>query len=268
MSALASPATPAPGEPLARPSLAGWLRFLVRTAAMALLLIICVALDSLWRLFGGPRTWPRRFMAGVCWLAGVRTTVTGQRASGSELILANHVSWIDIPVIGSVTGCAFVAHDGLTAIPLLHWICRRNDTVFVARHNRTSVSSQIDQVRLALADTGALALFPEGTTSDGTRLLPFKSSLLSAIEPVPEGVVVQPALLDYGAEAADLAWIGVEHGAINFRRILSRRQPVCITLCFLPALSGPELASRKTMAAAAQTAMGEELARRRAEQSV
>ena len=264
MSALASPTAPAPEEPLHRLTIAGWLRFAGRTAAMVLLLVICVTLDSLGRLLGGGRGWPRRFMTGVVWLSGVRITVSGKRESGRELILANHVSWIDIPVIGSVTGCAFVAHDGLTAIPLLHWICRRNDTVFVARHDRTSVGGQIDQVRLALDDTGALALFPEGTTSDGTGLLPFKSSLLSAIEPVPQGVVVQPALLDYGTEAADLAWVGEEHGAVNFRRILSRRTPVCVTLCFLPVLRGPELANRKSMAAAAQTAIGDELTRRRA----
>jgi 1-acyl-sn-glycerol-3-phosphate acyltransferase len=101
-------------------------------------------------------------------------------------------------------------------------------------------------------DAGALAIFPEGTTSDGTGLLAFKSSLLSALDPPPPGVAVQPVLLDYGAEAADIAWVGAEPGLANFLRILSRRSKVELTVHFLEPLTGEALANRKTMAAAAR----------------
>ena len=130
-----------------------------------------------------------------------------------------------------------------------------NDTVFVARHDRSGVARQVAQVREAIRDTGALTIFPEGTTGDGTSVLPFKSSLLSAIEPVPAGIAVQPVLLDYGPKAADIAWVGEEHGLDNFLRILARRRPVRLDLHFLPVLSGDDVASRKTIAAAARAAM-------------
>lgn len=110
-------------------------------------------------------------------------------------------------------------------------------------------------MRTALSDTGALTVFPEGTTSEGTGLLPFKSSLLSAIEPIPAGIAVQPVVLDYGPEAADIAWVGEEHGLHNFLRILARRRPVRVTVRFLPVLGGQALANRKTIAQAAREAI-------------
>ena len=129
-----------------------------------------------------------------------------------------------------------------------------NDTVFIARHDRTSVADQVEQVRAAIAETGALTFFPEGTTSDGTGLLPFKSSLLSAVENLARSVPVQPVLLEY-AEAPGIAWVGEEHGLDNFKRILARGRPVRLTIRFLPPLEGAALTNRKTMAAAAREAI-------------
>ncbi|MFN9377449.1 MAG: lysophospholipid acyltransferase family protein, partial [Novosphingobium sp.] len=170
-------------------------------------------------------------------------------------LLANHVSWLDIPALAATTGSAFVGHDGLASMPLLKWLCKMNDTVFVARHDRKSVAAQVAAVRTAIRDTGALTIFPEGTTSDGTGLLPFKSSLLSALEPLPGGIAVQPVLLHFGPEVADIAWVGEEHGVDNFLRLLARRRPIELTVHFLPVLTGAELASRKTIAQAAREAM-------------
>jgi 1-acyl-sn-glycerol-3-phosphate acyltransferase len=159
------------------------------------------------------------------------------------------------------TGTAFVAHSGLAGHGLLKWLCEMNDTVFVARHDRTSVQAQVAHVRAALSDTGALAIFPEGTTSDGTGMLPFKSSLLSAIDPVPPGIVVQPVWIDYGPEAAAIAWVGDEHGVDNFLKILARRRPIPVTLHFLPVLTEAETASRKTIAAQARARIAAAMAR-------
>ncbi|MFN5781350.1 MAG: 1-acyl-sn-glycerol-3-phosphate acyltransferase, partial [Novosphingobium sp.] len=86
-------------------------------------------------------------------------------------------------------------------------------------------------------------------------LLPFKSSLLSALEPLPGGIAVQPVLLHFGPEVADIAWVGEEHGVDNFLRLLARRRPIELTVHFLPVLTGAELASRKTIAQAAREAM-------------
>lgn len=230
----------------------GWLRITVRIAAMAALLLACLPLYYLFRLFTRHNPIPRLFLGGVAWSAGVSLRVEGERVQRGAFLLANHVSWIDIPAIAAVTGSAFVGHDGLATTPLLKWLCAMNDTVFIARHDRASVARQVEQVRTALSDTGALTVFPEGTTSDGTGLLPFKSALLSALEPLPPGIAVQPVLLDYGPEAAQIAWVGEEHGLDNFLRLLARGRALRLTVRFLPVLAGDQLASRKAIAQCAR----------------
>jgi 1-acyl-sn-glycerol-3-phosphate acyltransferase len=246
---------PLPAVPVAGIPALAWLRIGLRMAAIAALLIACIPLYYACQLLGISNPWPRRFLGGLARIAGVSIRVSGDRPGGGEFLLANHVSWIDVPAIAAASGTAFVAHDGLAAMPVLRWLCAMNNTVFVARHDRTSVHRQVEQVRQAIRDTGLLAIFPEGTTSDGTGLLPFKSSLLSALEPLPAGIVVRPVALDYGSESRAIAWTGSEPGTANFKRILARKRPIVLNVRFLPILSGEALANRKTIAAAAQTAI-------------
>lgn len=241
----------------------GRVRIMARLLGMLAWLLLCLPTFYLFHLFTRHNPVPRRFLAGIGRLAGVRLVVHGEKVRRGAFLLANHVSWIDIPAISACTGSAFVGHDGLASIPLLKWLCSMNDTVYVARHDRTSVARQVEAVRTALSDTGALTVFPEGTTSDGTGLLAFKSSLLSALEPIPPGIAVQPVLLDYGPEAADIAWVGEEHGLHNFLRILARRRPVLVDVRFLPVLTGAVLENRKTIAFAAREALLGELSRAR-----
>ena len=241
-------------------SLLGKARVLIRMTGMALLLLACIPLYFISHVLRLPNPWPRIFLVGVAWLAGIELSYQGQRARGGVFLIANHVSWIDVPALAAASGSAFVGHDGLASMPLLKWLCRMNRTVFIARHDRTSITEQVETVRSALSDSGTLTIFPEGTTSDGTGLLPFKSSLLSAFEPLPKGIAVQPVLLDYGHEAAGVAWVGEEHGLDNFLRILSRSKPVRLTVHFLLPLSGGALENRKSIAAAARDAMLKQLA--------
>ncbi len=238
-----------------RISAMGWLRITVRLLLMAALLLACVPLFYLWRLLRRTNPWPRFFLGGIGRIAGVNWRITGERVEGGVFLLVNHVSWIDIPAIAAASGAAFVGHDGLASMPVMRWLCRMNNTVFVARHDRASVADQIALVRSGLRDTKSLAIFPEGTTSDGTSLLPYKSSLLSALDPVPRGIAVQPVLLDYGTEAAGIAWVGEERGLANFLRILARGHHVELNVRFLPPLSGAALANRKVMATAARELM-------------
>ena len=231
---------------------AGQFLFLARLLLMASSLIATLLLHNIWRLFRRPSPWPRLFLGGVARIAGARVTVDGAPWGKGAFLLGNHVSWLDIPVIAGATGTAFVAHSGLAEHGLLKWLCAMNDTVFVARHDRRSVHTQVEHVRAALNDTGALTVFPEGTTSDGTGLLPFKSSLLSALDPPPVGIALQPVWLDYGADVAQMAWVGEELGLDNFLKILARRRPQPVTVHFLPPLNADETANRKTMAIAAR----------------
>lgn len=236
---------------VSRISALGWIIATLRLCLMLALLLICIPLHYLWRFIGLDRFWPRVFLAGVGMSAGLEITIRGKARPGA-LLLSNHVSWLDIPALAHAAGSAFIAHDGLTAIRPLKWLCDMNETVFVARHRRASVAKQIEQVRQAIDNGGTLTLFPEGTTSDGTDMLPFKSSLLSAVLPLPNGVEIQPVLLAY-EDVPDVAWVGDESGLDSFLRIIARLRPIALTVHFLDPLQGAELSDRKAMSAAAET---------------
>src|SRR3546814_6452768 len=94
-----------------------------------------------------------------------------------------------------------------------------NRTVFVKRENRGGVADQINLLREALADNWSVTVFPEGTTTDGQSLLPFKTSMMQVLDPPPPAVLVQPVLLDYGPIAEWIGWIGDEAGIDNAKRI-------------------------------------------------
>lgn len=203
-------------------------------------------------LFGQRELVPPVFLGVMGRLAGLRVRTEGTPRKGA-LFLANHESWLDILALAGASRSIFVAHSGLTVHGGLKWLCDQNDTVFITRHERGSVTGQVEQVRAALGER-PLTIFPEGTTNDGTALLPFKSSLLSAVEPLSGSVPIQPVALDY-ADATGIAWFGNEPGLRNVRRILARPGRVELTIRFLEPLAGEELANRKTMTAAAQAAV-------------
>jgi len=235
-------------SPLAYPLIA------FRLILMVLLLLACVPMHYLWKLLGLDRMWPRVFLSGVGAVAGLSLRRHGKRVPGA-LLLSNHVSWLDIPALSHAANSAFIAHDGLAQFGFLKWLCDMNETVFIARHKRSDVSNQTQMLKEAMDHGGTLTLFPEGTTSDGTGIIPFKSSLLGALEPLPEGAVVQPVALVY-EDVPEVSWVGEEPGLDNFKRILARLRPVRIDVHFLPPIAGADLANRKTITAAASTAIG------------
>lgn len=240
-----------------------WPLIAARLAAMLAALLVCVPLHYLLAPVTAHNPVPRWFLHTLGIITGLRIRTIGSKAARRTFFVANHVSWLDIPAIAGTTGSAFVAHEGLASIGPLRWLCRLNDTVFVARHDRRSVAAQIAQVREALRETGALTIFPEGTTSDGTALLPFKSSLLSALDADAEHIPVQPLLLDYGTRSETIAWTGNEPGLANALRILARWRPVRLTVTFLPPLAETERANRKTIALSARQAIETALERAR-----
>ena len=213
---------------------------------------LAVATHLVALLAGRPWAVPPVYLAVLARIAGLRLTVEGQPRPGA-LLLGNHLSWLDVLALAVVSRTTFVAHSGLAGQPVLKWLCEQNGTIFITRDRRQTVTSQVEQVREALGHR-RLTIFPEGTTGDGRQLLPFKSALLSAVDLLPEGVPVQPVALLYDEPEA-IAWVGTEPGLHNAAKILARTRPVRLTLRFLDPLTGPALADRKTMAAAAREAI-------------
>jgi 1-acyl-sn-glycerol-3-phosphate acyltransferase len=196
---------------------------------------ICVAIHLLVRPFG-PSPWPRRLLRGIGWLAGARVRKLGPMPGRQTLIVANHVSWLDIPMLAGATDCAFVAKDGLKGHPVMRWLCDQNGTVFVDRERRASVGDQLSDMEGAIASHKPLTLFPEGTVSDGGRLLPFRSTLLKLAEDPPLPLTVQPVAIDYHGCGPEFGWPAGETGQANFVRLLGRKGTVNVTLHFLAPL--------------------------------
>jgi lyso-ornithine lipid O-acyltransferase len=230
-------------------SWSGRLRIAARAAWLIAGLLVAVPLHNLFRLVRAPSPWPRLFLGWAARAAGARVRRHGTPLKRDVFFIANHVSWIDIPAIAGASGSAFVAKAEIRTSPLVGWLATLNRTVFVSREDRLGVAEQINRLKAALADRWAVTVFPEGTTTDGRSLLPFKSPLLKVLEPPPPGVMVQPVLLDYGAAATDIAWIGVENGAANALRVLARRGTFPLTLCFLEPFHPRDFPGRKAIAA-------------------
>lgn len=232
-------------------------RAFLRLLGMALWLGVCVLGHVAVRGFG-PSPWPRRLLRGIGWLAGARVTTRGNPPGAQTLIVANHVSWLDIPVLAGASGCGFVAKDGLKDNRIMRWLCRQNGTVFVDRENRGTIGTQLDEMNAALASNRPLTLFPEGTVGLDGQMLPFRSSLLKLAENPPVPLTVQPAAIDYGDRAAAYGWPAGEAGIANFLRLLGHPGPLALTIHFLPPLAPGR--NRKQMAAEARAAIVDALA--------
>ncbi|WP_435417170.1 lysophospholipid acyltransferase family protein [Parerythrobacter aurantius] len=233
-------------------TLAGNLRFIGRTALIALALLVFVPLHYLYRIISYGSPFPMWFLGVTGWIVGARVDRYGTPLRRDVFFISNHVSWVDILTIAGASGTAFVAKAELAEAPVVGWLCGLNRTVFVKRENRLGVAEQINALREALMDNWSVTVFPEGTTTDGHSLLPFKSSMLSVLEPPPPGVLVQPIVLDYGPVAEWIGWVGNESGVNNFRRVLSRKGSFRLGIHFLEPFSPEEYRGRKAIAAKAR----------------
>ncbi|WP_370297875.1 lysophospholipid acyltransferase family protein [Qipengyuania mesophila] len=230
----------------------GWVRFILRTLAILALLLVLVPLHYLYRVFAYGSPFPMLFLRYTAWIVGARLKVVGTPLRRDVFFVANHISWVDILSMAGASGTAFVAKQELAEVPVIGWLCGLNRTVFVKRENRIGVAEQINALKEALADNWSVTVFPEGTVTDGHSLLPFKSSMLSVLDPPPPGVMVQPVVLDYGENSEEIAWVGEESGLHNAMRVMARKGSFPLTLYYLEPFSPVEHRGRKAIAAKAR----------------
>lgn len=237
----------------------GWIRFSLRVCGLTGLLILFVPLHYLYRVFKYGSPFPMLFLRYAGRVSGAKVRKIGTPLRRDVFFIANHVSWLDILSLAGASGTAFVAKYELSQVPIIGWLCRLNRTVHVKRENRSGVAEQINALREALEDNWSVTVFPEGTTTDGQSLLPFKTSMLSVLDPPPGDVLVQPVLIDYGPVAEEIGWIGNESGVNNAKRILSRKGTFELRLHFLEPFSPEEFRGRKAIGARARAAIEEAL---------
>ena len=228
-------------------SLPGWLRIAARSAGLVGLLLVFVPLHYLYRTFSYGSPFPMLFLRYAARVCGARVKVHGTHLKRDVFFIANHVSWVDILALAGASGTAFVAKAELADAPVVGWLASLNRTVFVKREHRMGVAEQINALKEALVDNWSVTVFPEGTTTDGQSLLPFKTSMLSVLEPPPPGVLVQPVIIDYGPVAEWIGWIGEEGGFNNAKRVLSRIGSFAVHLHYLEPFSPEDFRGRKAI---------------------
>ncbi|MFN3863443.1 MAG: lysophospholipid acyltransferase family protein [Erythrobacter sp.] len=237
----------------------GWARLTLRALGLIGLLLVFVPLHYLYRALAYGSPFPMLFLRYAARVCGARVEVIGTHLRRDVFYVANHLSWVDILALAGVSGTAFVAKAELAQAPVVGWLASLNRTVFVKREHRMGVAEQINALKEALVDNWSVTVFPEGTTTDGQSLLPFKTSMLSVLEPPPPGVLVQPVVLDYGPVAEWIGWIGEEGGLNNAKRVLARKGTFRLRLHYLEPFSPEDFRGRKAISQEARRRIEEAL---------
>lgn len=145
------------------------------------------------------RTLPIAYHRLVCRILGIRVAVRGRLAAARPLlIVGNHTSYLDIEVLGSLVPGSFIAKAEIARWPFFGWLAKLQRSVFIERRS-SKTREHKDEIEKRLSEGDVLILFPEGTSDDGNRTLPFRSALFSVAERRIEGepLCVQPMSLAY-----------------------------------------------------------------------
>ena len=147
---------------------------------------------------------PQLYHRAFCALIGVRIREVGQRSQQAPvLILSNHVSWLDISVITALAPVVFVAKSEVARWPVFGWLAKLQRTIFIERGRRQKTGAATREIAGRLIGGDAVVLFAEGTSSEGTRTLPFRSALVGAVHHAlgdsthHSTITVQPLSLAY-----------------------------------------------------------------------
>lgn len=163
-----------------------WLRGFLRATALIALTLACLPLQAIGvRLnMAYAATLPGQYHRWALKIMGITCTEHGleHRSQASGLILANHTSWLDILIISSLRPVVFIAKSEVETWPMFGLLARLQRTLFVNRTRRSQTMQISQQISQTIGQGTTVVLFAEGTTSDGNRLLPFKSALIGAIE--------------------------------------------------------------------------------------
>jgi 1-acyl-sn-glycerol-3-phosphate acyltransferase len=138
------------------------------------------------------------------------------------LIVCNHLGYLDVLAIGAVCPAIFVAKSEVKAWPVVGSLCRTAGTIFASRNRRMSAAQTAGELHCILRIGTPVVLFPEGTSSDGTTVLPFKSSLLSVAETSPISIAAISYELPGANAAKELCYWGDMIFAPHFWNVLGK----------------------------------------------
>ena len=251
------------------PGLAGWLRAGPRGLALALLVFGGLGLLGLLRLaerplFGMARPVTPFLTQGVCRLAlillGLRLVVRGRPMAGRGAVVANHASWLDIFALNAADRVYFVAKAEVAGWAGIGWLARATGTVFITRKG-SEARQQQELFEARLRAGHRLLFFPEGTSTDSRRILPFKSTLFAAFftHGMDHVMQIQPATVIYqapkGRDARFYGWWGSTGFAPHLLVVLAERHRGRVEVVLHPALEVDDFAGRKALAEACEAAV-------------
>ena len=222
----------------------------------------------------GKARFARLYWAVNCRLMGVSVRVVGEPATGRGrpvVYASNHSSWLDVPVLGGRLHACFVAKDDVGGWPVVGQVARLGRTIFVSRQRGTT-GREYSDMRRRLAAGDDLLLFPEGTSSDGSGVLPFHSSFFAAAKPSGQTVaeptimpLVQPVSVVYdrlaglpvgNARRAVFAWYGDMDLASHFWQLAQWRSMRASVWLHAP-LDPADFPTRKALAQSCWTAVAQ-----------
>ena len=200
-----------------------------------------------------------RWSARLLEILGVETVVHGEIPEDSGLVVANHVSWLDIPVLNSLTGAAFLSKNSIRYWPIIGWFAVASGTLFIRRGNHEARRIS-DAIATRLREGRRMAIFPEGTTSDGSQVRRFFPRLFGAA--IDAGAPVIPVALCYRVNGQPDTLVPYTKGRSFLRilfGILARRRSE-VHVCFSGVIPSPGLdrrglseASRKAIVSALES---------------
>lgn len=241
----------------------GWLLVLARGAVLGVItyggLMLLLALRLIERpLFGRVRPWTPYITQAVCKSAfvvlGLKLTVQGKPMTQFGAVVANHTSWLDIFTLNACQRIYFVAKSEVRTWAAIGWLARATGTVFIARKgSEAKLQAAVFEERLK--DGHKLLFFPEGTSTDALRVLPFKSSLFAAffVAELRDIAHVQPVTVIYyappGQDARFYGWWGEMEFAPSLIQTLAAYPQGRVEVIFHPELPVAAFPDRKALAA-------------------
>ena len=255
--------------PATRIGPAGWVRAVLRGAALAVVTFGGLAVLLLVRLVEAPlhglhRPWTPWITQGVCRTAfailGMAHHVRGEQMRERGAVVANHSSWMDIFALNARKRVYFVSKAEVARWPGIGWLARATGTVFINRDPKEA-KAQAALFEARLKAGHKLLFFPEGTSTDGQRILPFKSTLFGAFfaPDLRDILRVQPVTAIYTAPPGEdprfYAWWGDMDFGAHLLKVLAAPRQGSVEIVYHPPISVTEAGNRKALAAASEAAV-------------
>lgn len=214
---------------------------------LGILLVAVLLYPLLW--LGGARTAQLRWRLIMAWSRGLsgilrlRFQVEGEPIEGPTLYVANHIAWLDIPALAAWVPASFVAKAEIRRWPVVGWLCLGAETLFIERGSRQSTEKIIQGIQAHLQAGHSVLVFPEGTSSDGSAVKPFRRRLFQAA--LTAGANVQAVALCYpkqGRPNRVVPYIDNDVFVYNGLRVLNEAQ-TDVEVTFFAPLSAAQIAA-------------------------